>query len=323
MLEKILLPIAGELKEVEEDFERRLGSRVPLVTEIAKHLVLSGGKRIRPALMILSARLCGYRGKDYIPLAGAIELIHTATLLHDDVVDNAEMRRGNPTANILWGNVASVLVGDFLLSRAFSMMVEAKDLRVLEVMAETTTLLAEGETFELTKTADLSLSEEEYLEMVAQKTASLMSASARIGAILAKASKEQEEALATFGLNLGIAFQLVDDCLDYIGKEEALGKKVGSDIKEGKVTLPLIWTLGRCSSEEKGFIRDTLLEVDPDLERIRGVVDLVHQYGGISYTFKRAQEFVAEAKLCLSSFPDRPEKSTLMELADYLLSRDS
>lgn len=316
-------PIAGELKEVEEDFERRLGSRVPLVTEIARHLVLSGGKRIRPALMILSARLCGYEGKDYIPLAGAIELIHTATLLHDDVVDNAEMRRGNPTANVLWGNVASVLVGDFLLSRAFSMMVEVRDLKVLEVMAETTTLLAEGETFELTKTADISLTEGEYLEMVAQKTASLMSASARIGAILARAREEQEEALATFGLKVGIAFQLVDDCLDYIGKEEALGKKVGSDIKEGKVTLPLIWTLGRCSSEERNFIRDTLLEADPDMKSIKEVVELVHQHGGIDYTLKRAEEFVTEAKGCLSLFPDRPEKITLMELADYLLSRDS
>lgn len=323
MLERILRPIASELKEVEEDFERRLGSRVPLVTEIAKHLVLSGGKRIRPALMILSAKLCGYKGKGYIPLAGAIELIHTATLLHDDVVDNAEMRRGNPTANVLWGNVASVLVGDFLLSRAFSMMVEVKDLKVLEVMAETTTLLAEGETFELTKTADISLTEGEYLEMVAQKTASLLSASARIGAILAKAEEEQEEALAAFGLKLGIAFQLVDDCLDYIGKEEALGKKVGSDIKEGKVTLPLIWTLGRCNSEERRLIRDTLLEVDPDIKSIKEVVELVHQHGGIDYTLQRAQEFVNEAKHCLSFFPDRPEKSTLMELADYLLSRDS
>lgn len=323
MLERILRPIAGELREVEEDFERRLGSRVPLVTEIAKHLALSGGKRIRPALMILSARLCGYKGKGYIPLAGAIELIHTATLLHDDVVDNAEMRRGNPTANILWGNVASVLVGDFLLSRAFSMMVEVKDLKVLEVMAETTTLLAEGETFELTKTGDISLTEEEYLEMVSQKTASLMSASTRIGAILARATEEQEEALAAFGLKLGIAFQLVDDCLDYIGKEEALGKKVGSDIKEGKVTLPLIWTLGRCSSEERKLIRDTLLEADPDIKSIKEVVELVHQHGGIEYTLRRAEEFVTEAKGCLSLFPDRPEKTTLMELADYLLSRDS
>lgn len=323
MVEEVLFPIREELERAEADFRRRLRSNVPLVTEIAEHLVLSGGKRIRPAILILSAKLCGYKGEAYIPLAGAIEFIHTATLLHDDVIDKAEVRRGNPTANILWGNEASVLVGDFLFSRSFSMMVEVGDLRVLKVMADAATRLAEGETMELMKTADLTTTEEENLQLIVQKTASLMEAAARIGAILAGAPREKEEALADYGLRVGIAFQLVDDCLDYIGQEKALGKRVGSDLREGKVTLPLIHTLRVCSPGERKFIEEVVLSSAPEEGAIGKVVELVKAKGGIAYTLQRAGEEVERAKENLEAFPPSPEREALMRLADYVLQRSS
>lgn len=323
MVEEVLSPIREEIERVEADFRRRLQSRVPLVTEIARHLVLSGGKRIRPAILILSAKLCGYRGEAYVPIAGAIEFIHTATLLHDDVIDKAEVRRGNPTANVLWGNEASVLVGDFLFSRSFSMMVEVGDLRILKVMADAATMLAEGETMELMKTADLSTTEEENLEMIVQKTASLMQAAARIGAILAGAPREQEEALADYGLRVGVAFQLVDDCLDYIGQEEALGKPVGADLREGKVTLPLIYTLRVCPREDREFIREVLLSPEPDEGAVSRVLEMVKAHGGIDYALGRAKEEVNRAKERLEVFPPSAERTALMRLADYVLQRRS
>ncbi|RLA86086.1 MAG: octaprenyl diphosphate synthase [Deltaproteobacteria bacterium] len=321
-MEGVLALIKDDLRRVEEEFRRRLKSRVPLITRIAEHLVKSGGKRLRPALLILASRLCGYRGEAHIPLAGAIEFIHTATLLHDDVIDNAEVRRGSPSANVLWGNEASVLVGDFLFSRSFSMMVEVGDLRVLQVMAEATTQLAEGETFELMKTGDLSTTEEENLRMITQKTASLMSAAARIGAILGGAPPEKEESLADYGLKVGIAFQLIDDCLDYVGREEALGKKVGTDLREGKITLPLIHTLKNCSKAERDFIREVILDSGQSEEQIEAVVRIVCRHGGIAYTVQRARDFVDEAKEKLMIFEPSPERAALIGLADYVLERD-
>jgi len=320
-MEEVLAIIREDLQRVEEEFRRRLKSRVPLITQIAEHLVKSGGKRLRPAFLILSAKLCGYDGDAHIPLAGAIEFIHTATLLHDDVIDNAEVRRGNPSANTLWGNEASVLVGDFLFSRSFSMMVEVGDMRVLEIVAQATTHLAEGETLELVKTADLETTEEENLELIVQKTASLISAATRVGAVLGGAPPEQEEALAEYGLQVGIAFQLVDDCLDYGGQAEALGKGVGVDLREGKVTLPLIHTLKNCTQEERRRIRDVVLAEELDQRGLGQVLDLVQKYGGISYTMGRAREYVERGKEALSLFPPSTEREALLSLADYVLKR--
>ena len=320
-MEEVLAIIREDLQRVEEEFRRRLKSRVPLITQIAEHLVKSGGKRLRPAFLILSAKLCGYDGDAHIPLAGAIEFIHTATLLHDDVIDNAEVRRGNPSANTLWGNEASVLVGDFLFSRSFSMMVEVGDMRVLEIVAQATTHLAEGETLELVKTADLETTEEENLELIVQKTASLISAATRVGAVLGGAPPEQEEALAEYGLQVGIAFQLVDDCLDYAGQAEALGKGVGVDLREGKVTLPLIHTLKNCTQEERRRIRDVMLAEELDQRGLGQVLDLVQKYGGISYTMGRAREYVERGKEALSLFPPSTEREALLSLADYVLKR--
>ncbi len=321
VMEDVLAIIREDLQRVEEEFRRRLKSRVPLITQIAEHLVKSGGKRLRPAFLILSAKLCGYEGDAHIPLAGAIEFIHTATLLHDDVIDNAEVRRGNPSANTLWGNEASVLVGDFLFSRSFSMMVEVGDLRILQVMSHATTLLAEGETFELVKTADLAITEEENLELIVQKTASLISAATRIGAILGGVPREQEEALAEYGLKVGIAFQLVDDCLDYIGEEEALGKKVGTDIREGKITLPLIHTLKVCSEAERKQIGEVVLASEVQEGDLQAVIQLVERYGGVPYAMERARTFAEEGKFQLEAFPPSPEREALLALADYVVSR--
>jgi octaprenyl-diphosphate synthase len=314
--------ISEDLKRVELEAKENLKSPVWLVTKIGEHILLGGGKRIRPALLILSSKLCGYEGEAHIPLAVAIEFIHTATLLHDDVVDNAELRRGVPAAHLLWGNAASVLVGDFLLSRAFSLMVRFGNKRVLEVMAKATTDLAEGETFEIMKTGDVSFSEEENMFLITKKTASLIAASTRIGAILAEAPLWEEEALYNYGLNLGIAFQLVDDCLDYVGKEEVLGKKVGSDLREGKLTLPLIFALRQSSEEERRTIEEVLGGKREEEGLIEVIIGIVNKYGGIEYTRQLAQKYVNQAKQSLFCFPSSPEREALFKLADYVLERN-
>ncbi len=314
--------ISDDLKKVELEAKENLKSSVSLVTKIGEHILLGGGKRIRPALLILSSRLCGYEGKAHIPLAVAIEFIHTATLLHDDVVDNAQLRRGMPAAHLLWGNAASVLVGDFLLSRAFSLMVRFGNKRVLEVIAKATTDLAEGEAFEIMKTGDLTFGEEENIFLITKKTASLIAASTRIGAILAKAPIRKEKALYNFGLNLGIAFQLVDDCLDYVGKEEVLGKKVGSDLREGKLTLPLIFALKQSNEEERRSIEEVISGKSEKDDLINVVIGIVNKYGGIKYTLQLAKKYMNQAKQSLACFPLSPEKEALFKLADYVLERN-
>ncbi|UCC66067.1 MAG: polyprenyl synthetase family protein [Deltaproteobacteria bacterium] len=320
-MEKGLALIKDDLQKVEEEYKKRLVSRVPLITTVAEHLVMSGGKRFRPTLLLLSARLCGYQGDDHIPLAGVIEFIHTATLLHDDVIDNAEVRRGSASANTLWGNEASVLVGDFLFSRSFAMMVEVGDLRILQTLALATTALAEGETMELVKTADLSITEEENLELIINKTAVLISAAARIGAILGKAPLEVEDALAYYGLQVGIAFQLADDCLDYIGEKEALGKEIGSDLKEGKITLPLIHSLGHCTSEERKEIQEIVQSDEFPPDGLQKAISFIKKYNGIDYTFAKAQQYISEGKNKLMTIPPSPEREAFLEMADYVVER--
>jgi len=314
--------IKDDLQRVEDDVKRRLTSRVPLITQVAQHLILAGGKRFRPALLLLAARLCGYRGQDHITLAVVIEFIHGATLLHDDVIDNAEIRRGSASANTLWGNEASVLVGDFLYCRSLDIMVEVGNIRVLQTLARATTSLAEGETMELVKTADLSVTEEENIELIVNKTAVLIASSTRIGAILGEASPEIEERLAEYGLHAGIAFQLVDDCLDYVGEREILGKATASDLSEGKITLPIIHTLRHCSAKERQTIQDVVTRKTlPEGEPWRKVLTLVEKYGGISYTLSKAQQHVDEAKRNLESAPDSDARRLLLELADYVTKR--
>lgn len=313
--------VAEELEEVDMEFRRNFQSQVSIISTIGEHLLLSGGKRFRPILLLLSARLCGYRGRQHISMASLVEFIHTATLLHDDVVDGAELRRGSRSVNSTWGNEASVLMGDFLFTKSFSILVESGNWKILRTISRATTVMAEGELLELTKTDDLTLTEEEYLSIIAQKTASLISSAAQIGAILGEVSEEKERALADFGMDIGMAFQLIDDNLDYTSKEEEFGKKIGIDLRDGKITLPLILALGRCHREEREIIREAV-DADPlTKEHFLRVVQIINRYQGIHDTTERAMKYVESAKRRLDIFPDSPEKAGLFALADFVIQR--
>ena len=320
-IEKVLEWIGNDLEKVDKEFRKNLKSEVPIISAIGEHLLLSGGKRFRPTLLLLSAALCGYHGDHHISLASLIEFIHTATLLHDDVVDRAELRRGSMSANSIWGNEACVLVGDFLFTKCFSLMVENSNLKVLRTISRATTLMAEGELEELIKTNDLTLTEEGYLSIIARKTAALISAATQIGAILGNVSEEREEALYQFGMDLGIAFQLIDDNLDYTSREEEFGKKIGIDLQDGKITLPLIFTLSRCNEEERVLIRETVDCQPITKEAFFRVVEIIGRYHGVQYTWEKAKVYVEKAKGHLRLFPNSKEKEALYILADYVLER--
>jgi octaprenyl-diphosphate synthase len=319
--------IKDDMQKVEKEFQSRLTSQVPRLTEVAQGLINRGGKRFRPALLLLSARLCGYRGAEHIPLAAAIEFIHTATLLHDDVIDDAEVRRGSLSANRQVGNRYSVLTGDFLFCKSLSMGINIGNLRVLQTLIAATTALAEGEAMEMEKAGeldgatDLSMTEEENLALIVNKTAVLIAAATRIGAILGKAPPSVEEALAHYGLQVGIAFQMVDDCLDYIGDEELLRKETGSDLKERKITLPLIYTLSQCTPLEKEEIREVFLIDSFPLDGLQRITALIDKYNGFDYAFGKAQQHVDEGKEQLLILPQSPERDALVAGADYVVRR--
>ena len=326
-MEQFVDLIKDDMQKVEEEFHLRLTSQVPRLAEIAQDMINRGGKRFRPALLILSARLCGYQGEHHIPLAAVIECIHTATLLHDDVIDNAEIRRGSPSVNKQVGNRYSVLTGDFLFCKSLALGITIGDLRILQALIAATTALAEGEAMEMEKAGevdgvtDLSMTEEDNLALIINKTAVLISAAMRIGAILGKASSPVEEALAAYGLQVGIAFQMVDDCLDYIGDEENLRKEVGIDLKEKKVTLPLIHTLTQCTPKEKKEIQEVILGDALPSHGLQKVVSFITKYGGFDYTFSKAQQHVDEGKERLQILPPSREKEALLAGADYVVQR--
>jgi octaprenyl-diphosphate synthase len=326
-MQKYLALIKDEMQKVEDEFQTRLTSQVPRLTEVAQGLINRGGKRFRPALLLLSAKLCGYQGSDHIPLAAAIEFIHTATLLHDDVIDDAEVRRGSLSANRQVGNRYSVLTGDFLFCKSLTMGVDIGNLRVLQTLIAATTALAEGEAMEMEKageldsTTDLSMTEEENLALIINKTAVLIAAATRIGAILGKAPPPVEKALAQFGLQVGIAFQMVDDCLDYIGDEEVLRKETGTDVQERKITLPLIYTLNQCTPTEKEEIQEVFLHEAFPPDGLQRVTALIIKYKGFDYTFDKAQQYVDEGKEQLLILPPSPEREALFAGADYVVRR--
>ncbi|MBJ6802417.1 polyprenyl synthetase family protein [Geomonas propionica] len=320
-MDAALALIGEDLKNVELQFKKDLQSDVPLIRKVGEYVLSSGGKRIRPALVLLAAKLCGYHGSRSVPLASVVEFIHTATLLHDDVVDNANLRRGLASANTLWGNEASVLVGDFLFSKSFSLMVADGDLGILKVLADATTMIAEGEVLQLVCTSDLEITVERYIEVVRSKTAILLSAACEVGAILGGVAPELKQAVADYGMDLGIAFQLMDDTLDYTASEEQFGKSIGHDLEEGKITLPLIHTLKLCSDEERDFIASV---VEKDLlsdEDFAQVLALVQRYGGIEHTVASASDHVALCKRHLEQFPPSAARDALAELADYVVTR--
>ncbi len=320
-MEAVLALIGEDLKNVELQFKKDLYSDVPLIQKVGEYVISSGGKRIRPMLLILSAYLCGYRGSRHVQIASVIEFIHTATLLHDDVVDNANLRRGLASANTLWGNEASVLVGDFLYCKSFALMVADGDLNILKLLAKATTVLAEGEVLQLIYTRNTDITGEQYIEVVKCKTAILLSAACQAGAILGATSAGHEAAMREFGMELGIAFQMVDDSLDYSASEEQFGKSIGHDLEEGKITLPLIHTMKKCTDEERRQIADIVKKELIDKDDFKTVFALVGKYGGIDHTLAMARQYSERSKKCLDIFEDSPYKAALLELADFIVTR--
>lgn len=318
--EAIKALVHEDLQAVNREISTRLQSDVVLINQLANYIIGSGGKRLRPLIVLLGARAVGYQGQAHIQLATIVEFIHTATLLHDDVVDASEMRRGQSTANTIWGNEASVLVGDFLYSRAFEMMVEVNEMRVMEILAQTTNTIARGEVLQLLNCHDPETTEERYFDVISSKTAKLFEAAARLGAVINKQRGAIEEQMARYGLHLGTAFQLVDDTLDYGRNNPALGKNVGDDLAEGKPTLPLIHAMRHGSTEHRDLIRGAIERGDQT--QIDAVINAIESSGSIAYTAARAEVEAALAKDALASLPDSPYKHALVDLAAFSVHRN-
>jgi octaprenyl-diphosphate synthase len=318
-LENLNQLIAADMAAVDQVIRSRLYSDVALVNQVGEYIIGSGGKRLRPALVILSAHAFGYQGKLHYDLAAVVEFIHTATLLHDDVVDESELRRGRETANALFGNAASVLVGDFLYSRAFQMMVEANDMRVMQTLADATNLIAEGEVMQLLNCNDADVDAANYLGVIHRKTAKLFEAAMRLGAILGKQNLASETAAARYGMHLGTAFQLVDDVLDYSGDAQEIGKNLGDDLAEGKPTLPLIYAMQHGTPVQAAAIRAAIEK--GDINRFGEVLQIVQETGALDYTRQQAQREADMASAELANLPDSQYKRSLLELAELSASR--
>jgi len=317
--EAIKALVKDDLRAVDHEIETRLQSDVALISQMGAYIIHSGGKRLRPVMVLLGSGALGYEGSAHIKLAAIIEFIHTATLLHDDVVDASEMRRGHTTANTIWGNEASVLVGDFLYSRAFEMMVEVGSLRVMEILAHTTNTIAKGEVMQLLNCHDPDTTEERYIEVIRDKTAQLFQAAAQIPAILSNQSGRIESAMATYGMHLGTAFQLIDDALDYGHDNRDLGKNIGDDLAEGKPTLPLIYALRQGNSHQRELVRHAIAE--GGLAQIEAVMDAIESTGSITYTARRAEDEATLAAAALVAIPDSPYKQALLGLAHFSAHR--
>ena len=314
--------LSGEMEAVNELIRTRMASKhAPRIPEVTAHLVEAGGKRLRPMLTLAAAKLCGYEGEHHLKLAATVEFIHTATLLHDDVVDESGQRRGRPTANLLWDNKSSVLVGDYLFSRSFQLMVETGSLRVLDILANASATIAEGEVLQMTAAQDLNTGEDIYLQVVRGKTAALFSAATEVGGVIAQASEEQVQALFDYGDALGIAFQIADDLLDYQGDAKTTGKNVGDDFRERKLTLPVIKAVAQATSEERAFWTRTIekgRQEDGDLEHALALMD---KYQTLAATRADAYEWANKAKSALTVLPDHPIRKMLNDLADYVVAR--
>jgi octaprenyl-diphosphate synthase len=308
------------MQGVDSVIRTRLYSDVPLVSQVAEHIIAGGGKRLRPALLLLSSGAVAYRESQHLLLAAVVEFIHTATLLHDDVVDESALRRGRETANAHFGNAASVLVGDFLYSRAFQMMLEAGSMRVMQVLADATNVIAEGEVLQLMNCHNADVNVEDYLRVVRYKTAKLFEASARLGAILGNASNDVEEGLASYGMHLGTAFQIVDDVLDYSGEEGKIGKHLGDDLAEGKPTLPLIHVMKEGDIAQSTLVRTALEE--GGRENFEAIILAVKSTGAREAAMKVAADEVARAKQALSVLPDTQYRDALIELSNFAVARD-
>ena len=313
--------IEPQFEAVNDYIINHLGSNVPLVEKIGHYIVESGGKRIRPLLVLLAANAANYQGKDHIPLAAIIEFIHTATLLHDDVVDNSDLRRGKDTANAKWGNAPSVLVGDFLYSRAFQVMVEIGSMDIMSVISNATNVIAEGEVLQLLNTKNPDTTEDAYMQVILGKTAMLFEAATEAGAILASSSSEEREGLRLYGRHLGTAFQLIDDVMDYLSTAEEMGKNVGDDLAEGKATLPLIHAMREGNDEQRLLIRQAIRK--GGLDDLQPIMDIVKETGAIEYTQQKAQQEADLAIEALAPLPETSFKETLIHLANIAVKRKS
>ncbi len=313
----------ADMARVNELILSKAGSHVELIPEIARHLISSGGKRLRPMLTLAAASMFGYRGDAHVKLAASVEFMHTATLLHDDVVDESDMRRGRRTARMIWGNQASVLVGDYLLGQAFRMMVEVGSLDALDILSSAASVIAEGEVMQLGVAKNLETTEDDYLAVIRAKTAALFSAAAEVGPVVASAARTDRAALRSYGTNLGLAFQLVDDALDYGGNADELGKNVGDDFREGKVTLPVILSYRRGSAEERAFWKRAIEESEADDEALKNAIRLMTRHNAIGDTIARARHFGEIARDALAPLPKTAEKAALVDVIDFCIGRVS
>lgn len=319
-IQSIYSLIEDDMSAVDSMIQSRLQSDVVLINQLGHYIINSGGKRLRPALAILCARACGYKGERHHNLATIIEFIHTATLLHDDVVDNSDMRRGRETANSLWGNEASVLVGDFLYTRSFEMMVEMNSMPLMKILSHTTNVIAEGEVLQLLNCNDADTTEESYLEVIHHKTAKLFEAAGQLGAVISESSAELESAMSDYAMHLGSAFQLVDDLLDYSESSDVIGKNIGDDLAEGKPTLPLIYAMRQGDEQQAKVIREAIEQGQRD--KINDIITIINETGAIAYTAQAAKNEVDLAKACLSILPDSEYKQALIALADFSIERN-
>ena len=313
--------VADDMERVNKLVLSRTGSDVAMIPEVAQHLISSGGKRLRPMLTIAAAQMCGYRGDGHIKLAASVEFMHTATLLHDDVVDESDMRRGRLAARMLWGNPASVLVGDFLLGQAFRMMVEVGSLDALDILSQAAAIIAEGEVMQLAAAKNTATTEDEYLAVIRAKTASLFSAACEVGPVVGGRNRSERAAFRSYGANLGLAFQLIDDALDYGGNSADLGKQVGDDFREGKITLPVVLAYRRGSDADREFWKRVLEQEsirEGDLDR---AVALMESQRAIEDTIERARHYGAVARDALAPFPESPHKSALLQVVDFCIER--
>jgi octaprenyl-diphosphate synthase len=311
----------ADMDRVNQLILSKAGSDVQMIPEVANHLISSGGKRLRPMLTLASAEMFGYEGEGHIKLATSVEFMHTATLLHDDVVDESDMRRGKSTARMIWGNQASVLVGDFLLGQAFKMMVEVGSLDALDVLATAASVIAEGEVLQLSVAKNMETTEDDYLSVIRAKTAALFAAAAEVGPIIANTDRATRSALKSYGMNLGLAFQLVDDALDYGGKAADLGKNVGDDFREGKITLPVILSYRRGTAEDRAFWKAAIEQGESSDENLEKALGLISRNNGLKDTIARAKHYGTIARDALSPLPASAHKAALMEVIDFCIER--
>jgi octaprenyl-diphosphate synthase len=319
--ERIMAASSSDLSGIEEALDKGLNPCLALISDVAGHILFAGGKRIRPLLMVLSARLCGYAGNDDKAFSVMFEYLHAATLLHDDLVDGADVRRGRQVSHLIWGNSTTVLVGDFLLAKTISIAADTGHMEIVRTISDAISRMSEGEIHQLANREKIDVDEAEYMEIIHRKTACLIQAACRVGAILASASAERKKAISNYGRDLGIAFQMVDDLLDYTADTKVLGKSTGSDLREGKMTLPLIYAIGRAQGKDKRRMQEIIRDRASSESAIHEMLGYLKDYGGIAYTSEKASQYAEKAKQRLAIFEDCDAKTILTDLADYTIKR--